>query len=282
MYADAHCHTNPVKGLGAKRVARKFRDVGGWFIALIGLPPYHYGIEDAGLEAHLRAYRIVVEEARRVRETGLETCVLVGFHPAEVDELFRRGWSLRDVVELGYRLVDEIARMHKEGLVDGIGEVGRQHYSTAPTRIVASELVMLYALEVARDYGMIVHLHLEQGGFSTVESIKKYLDLLGVDYRIPFLHHVGVEEALWAERHGLWYTIPTKKRTVSSVLKNKPLHVLVESDFIDDPRRPGVSAYPWDIPRVLEEVVSDGVVNVGYLYKVMVDNIVKAYGVKPP
>ncbi len=282
LYSDAHCHSNPVKGLGAKRIARKFKSIGGWFIALVGLPPHHYGITESGVEAHLKAYRIAVEEAKRAREEGLETRVLVGFHPAEVDEYFRRGWSLRDIVELGYRLIDEIARLHREGLVDGIGEVGRQHYSTSPPRIIASQLITEYALEVARDNDMIVHLHLEQGGYATVESIRRLVDYTGIDYSRVFLHHVGYEEALYSSRYRLWYTVPCKKKTLHRLFREKPCHMLIESDFIDDPRRPGVSSYPWDIAVVVEEALRDNNVDEEYLYRVFVDNVVCAYRVNPP
>jgi len=282
LYSDAHCHSNPISGLGASRIAHRFREAGGWFIALVGLPPYHYGIEDLGVEAHLKTYRVVIEEARRIRENGLRTCVLVGFHPAEIDHYFRAGWGLEDIVSLGRKLIDEIARLHDQGLIDGIGEVGRQHYSTAPQRLVASEIIMWYALEIAKDHDMIVHLHLEQGGYSTVESIRIIVDKIGIPRNKIFLHHSTYNEALWAEKYGFWYTVPAKKRVYDRVFPNKPSYVLTESDFIDDPRRPGVSAYPWDIVSGLKELLVKGVIDEEYVYRVEVDNIVKAYGVEPP
>jgi len=44
IFADAHAHTNPLKGLGAKTVSERFRESGGWFIALVSLPPTSLGL----------------------------------------------------------------------------------------------------------------------------------------------------------------------------------------------------------------------------------------------
>ena len=53
--------------------------------------------------------------------------------------------------------------------------------------------------------------------------------------------------------------------------------VLVESDFIDDPRRPGVSSYPWDIPLRINELINEGVIEESYVEKIMTDYVRKAY-----
>ena len=282
LFSDAHCHSNPILGLGARVIAKKFKNVGGWFIALIGLPPYHYGIEELGVDAHLKAYEMIIKEARRIREIGIKTAVLVGFHPAEIDHYFRAGWDLEKVISLGKKLIDEIARLHDKGIVNGIGEVGRQHYSTAPSRLVASEIITWYALEVARDHDMIVHLHLEQGGYPTIESIRFIIEKMSVSKDKIFFHHLTYNEAIWAEKYGFWYTIPAKKRIYHKVFAEKPLFALTESDYIDDPKRPGVSSYPWDIVSRFKELLEEGVIDEDYIYRIEVDNIVKAYGMEPP
>jgi len=56
---------------------------------------------------------------------------------------------------------------------------------------------------------------------------------------------------------------------------------LIESDFIDDPKRPGAVMYPWDIRKEVEKALSRG----GFeevLKKYLVDNVVSLYEVSPP
>ena len=277
-YADAHCHSNPIEGLGAREIAKRFKKHGGWFIALVSLPPYHYGYTEPSIESYRKMIELLLSEAKNVREEGLEVRVLAGFHPAEADEYFRRGVPLEKIYELAVRVFELITSYHEKGLIDGIGEVGRQHYSTAPQRLVLSELIMIKAFEYAKDHDMIVHLHLEQGGWTTVRSIEELIKLSGISKDKVFLHHVDYETSKWAETLGFWYTIPAKQRMLRKTLSEKHRRrVLVESDFIDDPRRPGVSSYPWDIPRRINELINEGVIEESYAEKIMVDYVRKAY-----
>ncbi len=283
VFADGHCHSNPVSGMGAKAIARKFKKNGGWFIALVSLPPYHYGFKGGTLDDYAKAFEVVTREARYIRGEGLETRVFLGFHPAEVDEYFKRGMSIEEIISLAYKVLEKIVELHRKGLVDGIGEVGRQHYSTAPNRFVASELIMLKALELARDNDMLVHLHLEQGGYATVESIDKLIQLIGIGKDKIFLHHSSVNENIWADRKGLWHTVPGKYKTLKKVFQQKTTEKMIpESDFIDDPRRPGVSSYPWDIIDNQLKLLEEQVVDEETLFKINVDNVVKAYHTNYP
>ncbi len=282
VYSDAHTHTNPVYGMGATRIGERFRRVGGWFMALVSLPPYYYGFTEPGVESYRKMLELLVSEAEALRRTGLTVRVLAGFHPAEVDEYFRRGRNLKEVVGLAEEVFKLITDYHRRGFIDGIGEVGRQHYSTAPARLVASELIMIRAMETARDNDMFIHLHLEQGGWATVESIDYLSHVTGLPKDHVFLHHSTVNEALWACRRGFQCTIPSKYKTLKRVLLEGLYGILVESDHIDDPKRPGVSSYPWDIPLRINELVSEEVIDEETAYKIMVDNIVEAYNVSPP
>jgi TatD-related deoxyribonuclease len=281
-YGDAHCHSNPVSGLGARMIARRFRKAGGWFIGLVALPPYYYGFSEPVLDSYRKTLDLVVKEAEEARSEGVKVRILAGFHPAEVDEHFRRGMDLKGIVELAYNVLDLIVEYHSRGLIDGIGEVGRQHYSTAPARIIASEIILRRAMQLARDNDMIMHLHLEQGGWVTVESIRMLADWTGIPRERVFLHHVSPNEAEWGERSGFWYTVPAKQKTMRKIFSSKPSRGMVESDYIDDPKRPGVSAYPWDIPVRLGELLKEGVIDEEYAWKIMVDNISLAYRVEPP
>lgn len=282
-FADGHCHSNPVTGLGASAIAKRFKKKGGWFIAFVSLPPHHYGIKGGSIDSYRKSYEIVVKEAERAREEGVKTRVFLGFHPAEVDEYYRQGMSLKDIVELGFKALDLALDLIRKGLADGIGEVGRQHYSTAPDRYVASELIMIHALEIARDHGVPLHLHLEQGGYTTAVSIAKLADTLRCPRSLVFLHHSTVSEGVWAEELGLWYTVPGKYKTLKKVFeKGLSRGLIPESDFIDDPRRPGVSSYPWEIIDNQRRLLRERLVDEETLYKINIDNITRAYGVSPP
>ena len=282
VFADGHSHTNPVKGLGIKNIAKRFKQVNGWFIALVSLPPHHYDLDET-LEGYKKSFDILINECRVAREEGLRVACFAGIHPAEIDRMVSQNPKHSEkVIEFAEQVLNYIAKLVKDGLINGIGEIGRPHYKAAPESFVVSEIVLRRALEVARDLQCPVHLHLEQGGFVTAKSIADAISLLQLNREKVILHHVDVLTAVYAQSLGLLFTVPGKLPILSEVFKRlKPVY-MIESDFIDDPKRPGVSSYPWQIVENQLKLLSEGMVSEEYLYKINVDVISRVYGVTPP
>ena len=280
LFSDAHLHLNPVKGLGAERVGEKLAREGFWFTGLVGLPPYYYGLNKPSVDSFEKAINILVSQARALREKGIKVKTLAGFHPAEVDEYNRMGLTIREVYELAERVLKLIESKIKEGVIDGIGEVGRQHYGTSYARISVAESVMIRALELARDLNVVVHLHLDQSGWPTCHLLSKVVELIGVKRKLVLVHHANKHSAQPCVEYGLPISAPVKQE-IPEIIRLPGL-ILVESDYIDDNERPGASSYPWDIASVFTRLVKTGVIEEGVASRVLVDNIVDYYGVEPP
>ncbi len=281
--ADAHSHTNPVRGLGAEKIASKFRESGGWFMAIVALSPWAYGLEPEGPETYERVVNeILVRECMAASSEGLRVACLAGFHPADVDKLIDKyRMDPVRVLDIGLAVVETMGRLCKEGILDGIGEVGRQHYKTTAERAVISQLILNRALEIARDNDCIVHMHLENAGLITVELVDRIARALeaGPRRRVIF-HHSKPNMAVEAWRRGYSATIPGVPRLLDNVLGRIDPVFMLESDHIDDPMRPGAVVYPWVMAEHVNRLASK--IGEEYLYKVNVDNIVSVYGVEPP
>ncbi|BES81350.1 TatD family hydrolase [Pyrodictium abyssi] len=283
VFGDAHAHSSPL-GMGAAAVAKRFAEKGGWFMALVMLPPWHYGLDARpGFEMYMKAIDIHLRECRRAREAGLRVACLAGFHPAEVDKLISAGLSPEDVLSLGLRVVEYVGEMCRQGLLDGIGEVGRQHYKTMPERVAIASTIMTRALEYARDNDCIVHLHLENAGPATVDTTAKLVELVSVPKSRILFHHASARVASHAAASGYWATVAGKKELMRRVFEKIGVkHIMIESDYIDDPKRPCVSSCPWEIIDRQVELMRSGVVDEETLYRINVDNIVEFYRVEPP
>ena len=286
VYADAHCHSNPVRGLGASKIAERFRKSGGWFISLISLSPWSYAIDFTGLDSYKEAVDIHLRECKAAEEAGMRVACIAGMHPADIDRLIDRyRLDPLEALELGLQVIDYVASLCKEGVLDGIGEVGRQHYRTSPERVAMAEVIMERAIEYARDYGCIVHLHLENQGRITAELVHRRVSVLGLPSnsraRLVF-HHARPDLAREALNRGYPASVPGLPRVLEYTFKSLEPDYMIESDFIDDPARPGVVIYPWEMARNQARLQAKGLVSEEYLYKINVDNIVKVYGVEPP
>ncbi|MEM0367967.1 MAG: TatD family hydrolase [Desulfurococcaceae archaeon] len=281
LYSDVHLHVNPVRGLGAEKVAKKFKSKGGWFISIISLPPYHYGFTDMSVESYRKSLDLITREAMKAKTYGLEVVKFLGFHPAEIDNYYKLGVRSDKLLKLVDEVFELMESALRDNLIDGIGEVGRQHYGTSPERFVFSESVMIRALMLARDYNVPIQLHLEQGGLATAYSIKLLAGTLGISTEKTIIHHANLETAIWSDSYGVVFTAPIRyfdERYAS----NKWRYCMIESDYIDDPSRPGASAYPWEIPDTINKFIEKNVLTEEQAYKILVDNVVKTFGVNPP
>ncbi len=281
--ADAHTHTNPVRGLGSEKIAERFKRAGGWFMAIVSLSPWAYGIDFSGVDSYVKVHEILVRECMEAEKAGLKTSCLAGFHPADVDRLIDKyRMDPLEVLDVGLKVVEEVARACREGVLDGIGEVGRQHYKTTPERAIISQLVMERAIEYARDHDCIVHLHLENKGRITVDLVDLAVKRLGAEKvkdRIVF-HHFKPGHALIANEYGYPSTVPGTPQLLDHALGRVEPVFMLESDHIDDPMRPGAVVYPWVMADHVQRIAKR--VGEEYLYKVNVDNIVRVYRVEPP
>ncbi|MEB3779481.1 MAG: TatD family hydrolase [Desulfurococcales archaeon] len=283
-FSDAHSHSNPVHGVGAKVVARKFKEKGGWFIALVSLSPWSYGIEAPGYESYIKAITVHRRECDDAAGEGLNVACFSGFHPADVDRLIDKykvpGES---VLELGLKVIEYIGGLCRDRVLSGIGEVGRQHYKTSPERVVIAELILEKALEYLVDYDCIIQMHLEHTGPITVElvdRVAKRVNLRGRHMKHLIFHHSKPVTSLEAYKRGYSSTIPGTSRLLKYAFTTMDPFYMVESDYIDDPHRPGVVAYPWAVVDEQVKLYREGVVDEEYLHKINIDNVVRVFEVE--
>jgi TatD-related deoxyribonuclease len=234
------------------------------------------------LDHYKKALEVFLRECRELKSTGLKISCLAGFHPAEVDRLIGMGLKPEEVLELAYKVLDIEEDLCRKGVINGIGEVGRQHYKTMPERFAIAESVMIRAFEIAKDYDCIVHLHLENAGPVTVATIAKLVEYVGIEKSRILFHHASLRVAAAAIERGFHATIPGKYELLRKAVSELTPSFMVESDFIDDPRRPCVSSCPWEIIDNQIKLLKEGVISEEFLARINVDNVVSYYGVTPP
>jgi len=280
MFADAHTHTNPVSGLGMKRIAEKFREVGGWFMAIVSLPPSHYGYPST-IEGYEKSYEILLRECNEARNHGLRIACIAGIHPADIEKSVSRAQpdKYRKIIETYLGVLRILEHMLKQGELQGLGEFGRPHYKAIPEAFALNDIVLIKALELAKDYSIPIHIHCEQSGAIAVEYLKAITSIVGIDKRLVIVHHVDTKTLLSALEEGFNCTVLGRYELLKSIAMRRvaPMY-MIESDYIDDPRRPGVAAYPWEIVENQLRLLKDGIVDTRYLRKLNVDNVERVYG----
>ena len=276
---DNHAHTNPVIGMGPRELAKRFRREGGKFIVIVALLTWSLGLTPGDLDSVRRMYDMTVESARIINEEGVKSVAVVGLHPAEGYELLRRGWSREEVLNFMRKGIDLAAEYVKNGKAVGIGEIGRPHWDVPKDVVDLFNELLEYAFGVAKDVNAVVHLHLERNGINTASSIIDMVKRVGNRPYSVVMHHAEPIVIDIANDNGLMPSIPMgRKGEFEEAVKHGPRFV-VESDFIDDPRRPGAVIPPWTLVKKLRTYLVNGFINEDFLRVLCVENINRVYGV---
>lgn len=279
MFSDAHSHSNPVRGMGAKKIAEAFAKRGGWFIAFVMLPSWDYfGSVLFDIEKYREILELHTKDCREARGSGVEVRCFAGLHPAEIDKLIESGKHPREVRTYTEKVAEMLGKACSDGMIDGIGEVGRMHYKVqVHSALIAQEALEKFA-EVAKDNSCPLQLHLEQISGFTAESIAKLIEKIGLKRVSVLIHHSTLSVSKEAKELSIWSTMLGKKELVSAVLEQRGFDfLLLESDFIDDPARPGKVIYPWEIGEALTSLIEEGKLQEEAVEKVAVDNVRKFF-----
>ncbi|MHC1628626.1 MAG: TatD family hydrolase [Candidatus Nezhaarchaeales archaeon] len=272
---DNHAHANPFKGLGFVEVAKKFREAGGLAIVFAPLLSWHYSITVSSPEDYRKMYEIVlrgVEEA----SAHIKALAVLGVHPAEIVSLVDT-FGVERAYSIAEKAMDIAADFVRNGLAIGLGEVGRPHYKAPKSAVDVCNKILDYSLKLAKDLSCPIHLHLERSD-EAVKDIIERVRRIGVKPGLVVIHHA--EPKIIGRCGGLTPSIPRRGRNLENAFARKKLAFVVESDFIDDPKRPGAVAYPWAIAFEISSMLKQGLINEDQVNEVFISNFERLYGVK--
>ncbi len=252
---DNHIHLRP-EFLGVEG-AKLFEKAGGTALLLTHSPyediPISHGSD------YDRAYRKTLAMAEAIRAaTKLQVFVALGPYPIECLHL-KEVQGLDAGVAAMRQGLDIASRYVAQGKAVAIGEIGRPHFPVGPEIVKACNEVMLYAMEAAKRLGCAVVLHTEDPTPETFAEFAAIATQARLD-KNPVVKHHSTPLTRPEDTHGLVPSILAKEELVTEALKGDP-HFLLETDYIDDPRRPGAVLGPATVPKKTRAWIEKGVMS---------------------
>lgn len=269
---DDHMHLNLRRGRGIEAI-KEFRNAGGTHVLIVSLPAGELGLAVTKAEDFKAAYDATVEAARQANEY-VNAYAVVGVHPAEYVGLAN---SLG--VERAYAIVKEgleiAAKYVAEGLAVAI-KSGRPHYPVSAELWETSNALMRYAMDLCLDEDCAIQLHTESEP-DTMRSISE----VALQARLPpyrTIKHFSPPVVRECESLNVFPSVICTKGALEEALA-QGTRFMLETDYIDDPDRPGAVLGPKTVPRKTKEAIRNGVPEEVF-YKVHKDNPEKSYGIK--
>jgi TatD-related deoxyribonuclease len=247
---DNHLHLDPVNGRGAE-AAEEFAAAGGTHLLVLNKPSWDLVDDElVGTEEGFReTFELTCEVTAKASERlpGRAWPVL-GVHPALISQLVDGGHDpeeARDVMQSG---LDVAAEFVADGPALAI-KSGRPHYDVSDAVWEASNDVMRHAFSLAGETGCAVQLHTESGDDFT--EVAEWAEDRGLPRERVVKHYSGGPVA-----GPLPSVIANKDALEAAAETGEPF--LMETDFIDDPDRPGAVLGPKTVPRRVNWLLEEG------------------------
>lgn len=235
----------------------EFVRVGGTGIMLVHKPGFS-GSLPIDREGYREVYSETISMAEEIREKfEISVGVVLGPHPVawerQISEL-----GMDRASELHLESVDLALELIEQGRAHCLGEVGRPHYQVSEeTWIQANENLSQIMTEAAISK-VPVQLHVEDAGSETYSEISQMAMRAGLPLAQTVRHYASPDVSS-NFTHGLACTVSVGRGSVEGLVStyaNASAPWGMETDFLDDPRRPGAVLGPKTIPKRTDELCS--------------------------
>jgi TatD-related deoxyribonuclease len=269
---DSHLHLDP-EGRGVE-AAKEFQRAGGTGFMLVH-KPYH-SIICKTKDDFIRSFEVTISMAEKVRsQTGLLVLVALSPHPAELTGLAPE-MGLEKAKALMLEALEGCASFVKEGKAHALGEIGRPHYPVGPDVWAASNELLLAGLKHAKELGCAAILHTESANPDVFGELAGMATSVGISLD-KVVKHFSPPIVDLKDNHGLFPSVLAGKDAAEKALA-QGTRFMLETDYIDDNRRPGAVLGPGTVPRRTLELFDRRVMTEEQAFIIHRDNPAKVYG----
>lgn len=257
--------------------ARRFRAAGGTHLFLA---TQNYGARvPRTLDDYARQFEQTEALGRAVAaETGATVYTVLAPYPIDLVHVAPEiGVPAAEALQRA--ALELAARRVRERAAVALGEVGRAHFPVPAEVGEAVERVFAFAAEVARetDCPLVVHSEdLDAAGYGRLAALAR---AHGLDPG-RVVKHYARERVAPEDRDGVAASFLAKRDLVRSVLADGALWFL-ETDFLDDPNRPGAVLDLGTVPRRAAQVAERGAADADRLWVPFSESIERVYGFRP-
>ncbi|MDG6226020.1 MAG: TatD family hydrolase [Candidatus Thermoplasmatota archaeon] len=272
---DSHMHLDPL-GSG-KGAVLAFKKQGGTHLIIVHKPYRSVEVHDIG--SYERAYSITQRMVNEAREAGVMAWCVLGPYPGELPRLVDR-MGLEKAVALQKQAMEMAASLVGNGVVIGLGEIGRVHYPTDEGILKSCDEILSEGMELCAEVGCFAVLHTESPKDNP--SLMSHLSDMCSNAGLP--KHRAVKHY----SQGALLDPVLNQGLTPSILATRPnlkeaidigVPFLMETDFIDDPSRPDAVLPPDTVPKRMRWLINLGSMDEDMHCRMMIDLPKKVMGV---
>lgn len=234
-----------------------FSKAGGTGIMLVHKPSFSSSLPTT-LEGYRKAYSDTISMAEQIRRSSrLEVGVVLGPHPVAWEKQIEK-LGLEASTELHIQAVGLAIEYIDSGQANCLGEVGRPHYPVNEETWEEANRMLLEILSMASSAKTSVQLHVEDNKEETYFELSQLCKSSGLPLDRA-IRHFAPPNVSSEFTHGLSATVNVGKGSIDSLAKTARISGApwgMETDYLDDKKRPGAVLGPRTVPKRTHELAS--------------------------
>ena len=257
-----------------REAVRDFEKAGGTHFILCQYPMPDLVIKE---KSYSSTYLETLKMAEKVRkECDVGVFVTVGPYPVDYLRLIEK-FDRDTTINIMKKGMDEAAKLCDEKKCVAIGEIGRPHFPVDKQVLQDSNEILFYGMQKAKDALVPVVLHTES---TTPESCKEFAEMgkkAGLSLN-KIVKHFSPPLILKDENYGLMPSVLASKKNIVTAI-GKGTRFMMETDYIDDLKRPGAVLGPKTIPKITLNLINKGILTEKQAYEIHEKNPEKTYNI---
>ncbi len=254
---------------------RDFINAGGTHFVLCQYPMPELVIKNKSYKLVYQHTIKMAEEIKQKLDVGV--FVTVGPYPVDYIKLEKK-FGREETLEIMKKGVDEAAFLCEEGKCIGIGEIGRPHFNVKDYIIEDSNKILNYAMKKAKEVDVPVVLHTES---TTSQNCKEFVEMgqkvgLATDKIVKHYSPPLIKEN---ENFGLMPSVLASKKNILKAA-SKGTRFLMETDYIDDLKRPGAVLGPKTVPKRTHDLLDKEILTEDEIIVIHKENPEKTYDIE--
>ena len=232
---------------------KDFKKSGGTHFVLCQLPMTNLVIKNKSYSECYKETLRMADEIKKNIDVGV--FVTVGPYPVDYLRLAER-YDRETAILIMKKGIDEAAILCEEKKIIGIGEIGRPHFKVNQQTIEDSNKILIYGMQRARDVDVPVIIHSESTTPENCEELAKFGKKVGLPAN-KIVKHYSPPLILENENFGIMPSVLASEKNIKAAIE-KGTRFMMETDYIDDPRRPGAVLGPKTVPKRTIELLETG------------------------
>lgn len=253
---------------------KEFKKAGGTHFILCQLPMVDLVIKN---KSYRDAYEITLKMVEKIK-SNIEIGVFVTLGPYPVDYIkLNQHFGRKKAIEIMKNGIDIAKDFCDEKKSVAIGEIGRPHFNVDRQTMEDSNYVLSYAMKRAAEGNIPIVIHSES---TTSKNCKEFVEMGKKEGLKPekIIKHFSPPLIYKEENFGLFPSVLASTKNLKIAFK-KGTRFLMETDYIDDPLRPGAVLGPKSVPKKTLYMYDNKEITEDQIYKVHKENPERIYNI---